>query len=171
MNIFLALLLMATTELTLTVDLKPGDKAPAFTAESTDGSHISLHHYLGKSNVVLYFYPEDMTGGCTREACSFRDDISKYKNTNTVVLGVSTDSREMHEQFTKKDSLNFPLLVDTSHAICNAYGVPVADNGHANRWTFLIGKDGNIAKVYRSVDPRNHSVELLKDIAELNQAK
>jgi thioredoxin-dependent peroxiredoxin len=94
-----------------------------------------------------------------------------YKDAHTVILGVSTDSREMHEQFTKKDSLNFPLLVDTSRAICNAYGVPVADNGHANRWTFLIGKDGKIAKVYHSVDPRSHSAELLKDIAELNQGK
>ena len=167
MNLFLVIL-MASTILTSTVDLKPGDKAPNFTAESTDGSHISLHHFLGKSNVVLYFYPADMTSGCTVEACTFRDEIGKYKAAHTVVLGVSTDSRELHQQFTAKDSLNFPLLVDTNRAICNAYGVPVADNGHAKRWTFLIGKDGKIAKVYHSVDVRVHSVELLKDIAELN---
>ena len=171
MNIFLIALLMTTSVLTSTVDLKPGDKAPAFTAEATDGSHISLQHYLGKSNVVLYFYPADMTSGCTVEACTFRDEISKYKAAHTVVLGVSTDSRELHQQFTAKDSLNFPLLVDTSRAICTAYGVPVADNGHAKRWTFLIGKDGKIAKVYHNVDVRAHSAELLKDIAELNQRK
>ncbi len=171
MNIFLVALLMSKTILTSTVDLKPGDKAPAFTAESTDGSHISLHQYHGKSNVVLYFYPEDMTSGCTVEACHFRDDNAKYKDVNTVILGVSTDSREKHQQFTAKDSLNFPLLVDTSRAICDAYGVPVADNGHAKRWTFLIDKNGNIAKVYHNVDARVHSFELLKDIAELNQAK
>jgi peroxiredoxin Q/BCP len=169
MNILFGILLAAIFA-GAPVDLKPGDKAPAFTAETTDGSHISLHHYIGKSNVVLYFYPADMTSGCTVEACTFRNEISKYKAAHTVVLGVSTDSRELHEQFTAKDSLNFPLLVDTSRTICNAYGVPVA-NGHAKRWTFLIGKDGKIAKVYHSVDPRNHSAELLKDIAELNKAK
>jgi len=169
MNIILGILLAAIFA-GAPVDLKPGDKAPNFTAESTDGSHISLHHYLGKSNVVLYFYPADMTSGCTIEACTFRNEIAKYKAAHTIVLGVSTDSRELHEQFTAKDSLNFPLLVDTSHTICDAYGVPVS-NGHAKRWTFLIGKDGMIAKVYHSVDPRNHSVELLKDIAELNQGK
>ena len=152
----------------LAVELKPGDKAPIFTAESTNGSQISLNDYLGKSNVVLYFYPEDMTSGCTVEACKFRDDQDKFKAANTVVLGVSTDTREKHQQFTAKDSLNFPLLVDTSRAICTAYGVPVADNGHAKRWTFLIGKDGKIAKVYHNVDPRVHSEELQKDIAQLN---
>ncbi len=167
MNIIFGMLLAAIFSVA-PVDLKPGDKAPAFTAESTDGTHISLHHYLGKSNVVLYFYPADMTSGCTIEACTFRNEIAKYKAAHTVVLGVSTNSRELHEQFTKKDSLNFPLLVDTSHTICDAYGVPIS-NGHAKRWTFLIGKDGKIAKVYHSVYPRNHSVELLKDIAELNQ--
>ena len=157
---------MSATATTAAVDLKPGDKAPDFTAEATDGSHISLHDYLGKSNVVLYFYPEDMTSGCTVEACNFRDDISKYKAANTVVLGVSKDTREKHQQFTEKDHLNFPLLVDTSGAICEAYGVPV--NGHQpKRWTFLIGKDGKILKVYQKVDARAHSAELLQDIASL----
>ena len=152
-----------------TVDLKPGNKAPVFSAEVTNGSHVSLNDYLGKSNVVLYFYPEDMTSGCTVEACKFRDDHDKFKAENTVILGVSTDTREMHQQFTEKDNLNFPLLVDTSHAICNAYGVPLSDNRYPKRWTFLIGKDGKIAKVYHSVDPRAHSEQLQKDIAELNQ--
>ncbi len=170
MNIIFGIMLAALFA-GMPTDLKPGDKAPSFTAETTDGSHISLQHYLGKSNVVLYFYPADMTSGCTVEACTFRDEIAKYKKTNTVVLGVSTDSREMHQQFTTKDSLNFPLLVDTSRTICTEYGVPVSDNGHAKRWTFLIGKDGKIAKVYHSVDVRVHSAELLKDIAELNQGK
>src|SRR5580693_114947 len=110
MNIIFGLMLAAIFA-GVPADLKPGDKAPAFTAESTDGSHISLRHYLGKSNVVLYFYPADMTSGCTIEACTFRNEIAKYNAEHTVVLGVSTDSRELHEQFTAKDSLNFPLLV------------------------------------------------------------
>ena len=170
MNIILVIMLSAIFGGSPT-ELAPGAKAPNFTAEATDGSHISLKHYIGKSNVVLYFYPADMTSGCTVEACTFRDQIAKYKKANTVVLGVSTDSREMHQQFTAKDSLNFPLLVDTSRAICNAYGVPVGESGHAKRWTFLIGKDGNIAKVYHTVDVRNHSEELLDDIAALNGKK
>ncbi|HWF43584.1 MAG TPA: peroxiredoxin [Candidatus Kapabacteria bacterium] len=153
----------------LATELKSGDNAPMFKAESTNGSQISLSDYLGKSNVILYFYPEDMTSGCTVEACHFRDDQSKFKAENTVVLGVSTDSREMHQQFTAKDNLNFPLLVDTSRAICTAYGVPVADNGHAKRWTFLIGKDGKIAKIYHNVNPQVHSDELQNDIADLNK--
>jgi peroxiredoxin Q/BCP len=169
MNIIFGILLAAIFA-GAPVDLRPGDKAPAFTAESTNGSHISLRHYLGKSNVVLYFYPADLSSGCTIEACTFRNEISKYKAEHTVVFGVSTDSRELHEQFTKKDSLNFPLLVDTSHTICDSYGVPIT-NGHAKRWTFLIDKNGKIAKVYHSVDVHNHSEELLKDIAELNKAK
>ncbi|MDP4233928.1 MAG: peroxiredoxin [Bacteroidota bacterium] len=149
------------------VVLAPGDTAPDFTAQITDGSHVSLHDYKGKSNVVLYFYPEDMTGGCTIEACNFRDDNAKYKAENTVVLGVSMDPIEMHKQFTEKDHLNFPLLVDTDRKIIDAYGVPV--NGHhANRWSFLIGKDGKIAHVYHNVNARVHSEELLKDITTLN---
>jgi peroxiredoxin Q/BCP len=147
------------------VELKPGDKAPEFNAEANDGSHISLHHYLGKFNVVLYFYPEDMTHGCTIEACKFRDDHDKFKDANTIVLGVSLDDRKKHQEFVKKDSLNFPLLVDKDSAICKAYGVPI-DVNWPRRWTFLIGKDGKIIKVYHKVDPRNHSEELLKDIAE-----
>lgn len=146
------------------VTLKAGDPAPDFKATATDGKTLMLSDYVGKQNLVLYFYPEDMTGGCTREACSFRDDLAKYTAVNTAIVGVSMDDREKHLQFTQKDSLTFPLLVDTSGAICAAYGVPV-DGHHAHRWTFLIGKDGKIIKTYQHVDPRVHSAELLADIA------
>src|ERR1017187_6682709 len=142
---------------TATVDLKPGDNAPSFTAESTDGSQISLSHYRGKSNVVLYFYPEDMTGGCTVEARKFRDDKSKYDEANTVILGVSLDDRAKHEAFTKKENLNFPLLVDSDATICNAYGVPIDwDRRHPHRWTFLIDSAGKIVHTYRNVDAKVH---------------
>lgn len=150
-----------------TVNLKPGDNAPDFSAESTDGSRISLDQFKGKSNVVLYFYPEDMTSGCTIEAQKFRDDRDKFTAANTVILGVSLDDRKKHEAFTKKDNLNFPLLADTDRTICNSYGVPI--NGHhPNRWTFLVGKDGKIARTYHSVNPGSHSEELLRDIANLH---
>lgn len=152
---------MASTQV---VELKEGDIAPDFTAESTDGTNISLNNYRGKSNVVLYFYPEDMTSGCTIEAQNFRNDRDKFAAANTTILGVSKDSREKHQQFTEKDQLNFPLLVDEDQSICDAYGVPVEDQW-PKRWTFLIGKDGKILKAYRKVDARTHSAELLSDIA------
>jgi peroxiredoxin Q/BCP len=151
----------------LTVTLQAGDKAPDFSAESTDGSHIALKDYHGKSNVVLYFYPEDMTSGCTIEACKFRDDHDKYAAANTVVLGVSLDDRAKHQQFTEKDKLNFPLLVDTTGTICAAYGVPV-DKNWPKRWTYLIAKDGTIIKKYDKVNVQTHSEELLKDLADYN---
>ncbi len=164
-------LLMTATELTSTVDLKPGDNAPNFSAESTDGSHISLPQFLGKSNVVLYFYPEDMTGGCTVEARNFRDDKSKFDAANTVILGVSLDDRAKHQAFTQKENLNFPLLVDSDATICNAYGVPIDwEHRQPYRWSFLIDKAGKIVQTYRKVDARVHSQEVLKDIAANNLA-
>ena len=170
MNIVFGIMLAAIFATTAT-ELKPGDKAPNFKAESTDGTHISLHDYIGKSNVVLYFYPEDMTKGCTIEACKFRDENAQFKAANTVILGVSLDSRAKHQEFTKNDSLNFPLLVDSDSIICRAYGVPVSFNKYPERWTFLIGKDGTIVHVYKNVDPRTHSLTLLQDIWTYNKSQ
>jgi peroxiredoxin Q/BCP len=149
------------------VNLQVGQDAPKFKAQATDGSWISLDDFKGKENVVLYFYPEDMTGGCTAEACSFRDDKSKFDSLNTAILGVSMDPIEMHKQFTEKDHLNFPLLVDTTGTICKAYGVPASEGRYPKRWTFLIDKNGKIAKIYQQVHPKDHSAELQKDIAAL----
>ena len=115
------------------------------------------------------FYPEDMTSGCTVEACNFRDDKSKFEALNTAILGVSMDPIEMHKEFTEKDHLNFPLLVDTTGTICRAYGVPTSEGRYPKRWTFLIDKNGKIAKIYQQVHAREHSAELLKDIATLPQ--
>jgi peroxiredoxin Q/BCP len=149
------------------ISLEVGQDAPKFKAVSTDGTVISLDDFKGKSNVVLYFYPEDMTSGCTVEACNFRDDQSKYKEANTVILGVSMDDQKKHQEFTEKDHLNFPLLVDTTGAICKAYGVPLNEERYPKRWTYLIDKNGKIAKIYQKVNPREHSEELLKDITAL----
>jgi len=166
LNFFLTRLMSSEIATTSAVNLKPGDTAPDFSAESTDGSRISLDQFQGKSNVVLYFYPEDMTSGCTIEAQKFRDDRDKFTAANTVILGVSLDDRAKHQAFTKKDNLNFLLLADIDSTICNAYGVPI--NGHQpKRWTFLIGKDGKIKQTYHSVDPKTHSEQLLRDIASV----
>src|SRR5687768_5318471 len=103
--------------------LQPGDKAPDVSALSTDGSLIRLHDYLGRNNVVLYFYPEDDTAGCTKQACDFRDNRPMYDSSNTVVLGVSGDDQQSHQAFTSKYDLNFPLLVDTDGKLSEAFGV------------------------------------------------
>jgi peroxiredoxin Q/BCP len=169
MNIVLGLLLAAFLGGTPKL-LSPGDKAPNFKVESTNGKRISLHDYLGKSNVVLYFYPGDMTKGCTIEACSFRDELAQFKKANTVVLGVSLDSRKKHQEFTKKDSLNFPLLVDRDTSISRSYGVPLAFDKYLSRWTFLIGKDGKIVHVYKDVNPKTHSIALLQDVWAYNKS-
>ena len=158
---------LLTLIIALMVNLQPGDVAPSFSAISTDGTRISLSDYKGKSNVILYFYPEDMTSGCTIEACNFRDDKTKFDELHTVILGVSMDSQDMHKQFTEKDHLNFPLLVDVDGTICKAYGVPAEDDRYPKRWTFLIDKNGKIAKVYQKVMVREHSTELQADIKAL----
>jgi peroxiredoxin Q/BCP len=108
-----------------------------------------------------------MTSGCTVEACNFRDDKAKFQELHTVILGVSMDPIEMHKQFTEKDHLNFPLLLDTTGTITKAYGVPAEDDRYPHRWTFLIDKNGKIAKVYQKVHVRIHSEELQADIKAL----
>jgi len=143
--------------------LSEGALAPTFSAKSTSGEIISLSDFAGKKNVVLYFYPEDDTSGCTIEACAFRDDSEKYSDTNTVILGVSLDDVNSHKRFTEKFNLNFPLLADTDRKICNDYGVDI--NGHhPKRVTYLIGKDGIIKKIFSTVNVRVHSPELLEAI-------
>lgn len=161
-------MITAFITLLITLMVNPGDQAPAFSAVSTDGSVISLSDFIGKQNVVLYFYPEDMTGGCTKQAQCFRDDMPKYKAANTVVLGVSLDDQEKHKKFTEKENLNFPLLVDKDGAICKAYGVPVNDTW-PERWTFLINKEGRIVKKYEKVNPTTNSADILKDLESISQ--
>ncbi|MEI8135421.1 MAG: peroxiredoxin [bacterium] len=152
-----------------TITLEVGQDAPKFHAQVTNGSWVSLDEFKGKSNVILYFYPEDMTSGCTVEACNFRDDKSKFDALHTVILGVSMDPIEMHKQFTEKDHLNFPLIVDTTGTICKAYGVPASEDRYPKRWTFLIDKHGKIAKIYHEVHVRVHSQELQEVIQALPQ--
>ncbi len=162
---FLLAILLSITVIGGNVKLKPGDKAPDFHAETTTGTHISLRQYRGKDNVILYFYPLDLSKGCSIEACSFRDHRKQFAAAHTVILGVSMQDRAMHEKFTKSDKLNFPLLVDTHRTIAKEYGVPLAFKKYDARWTFLIGKDGKIVKTYHHVNPITHIRQLLQDIA------
>ena len=144
-----------------------GQKAPTFTLPSQDGKPVSLDSYRGKW-VVLYFYPKDMTTGCTIEAHNFQRDLSKFEAQNAVILGVSVDTVDSHKQFCTKDGLTFHLLADPEHKVVDEYG----SLGHfgtmtiANRNTFLIDPKGKIVKVWTKVDPKVHSEEVLAAIED-----
>src|SRR3569833_261869 len=144
-----------------------GQQAPSFKLPSQDGSEHGLKDYKGKY-VVLYFYPKDMTQGCTIEAHGFQNDLSKYDAANAVILGVSVDSVDSHKQFCAKDSLTFKLLSDTDKKPTEAYG-SLNERGMASRNTFLIGPDGKIAKVWTAVKPQHHSEEVLAALAEVKK--
>ena len=147
-----------------------GQVAPTFTLPSQDGTPVSLDSYRGKW-VVLYFYPKDMTTGCTIEAHNFQRDLSKYEADNAVILGVSLDTVDSHKQFCTKDGLTFHLLADPEHKVVDEYG----SLGHfgtmtiANRNTFLIDPEGKIVKVWTKVDPQHHSEEVLAALAEMKK--
>jgi thioredoxin-dependent peroxiredoxin len=143
-----------------------GQQAPTFTLPSQDGTQISLDSFKGKW-VVLYFYPKDMTSGCTKEAHNFQADQEKYTKENAVILGVSVDSTDSHKQFCTKENLTFRLLSDPSKGVVKAYGSlgsfgPVEI---AKRNTFLIDPNGKIVKVWTGVDPSKHSEEVLAELA------
>jgi thioredoxin-dependent peroxiredoxin len=141
--------------------LAVGTSAPAFTTQDTHGNTVSLSDFSGKT-VILYFYPKDDTPGCTKEACSFRDNYSAYQDKDIVVLGVSGDDEASHQQFTQKFSLPFPLLADTSHAIMQSYGVD--NGGYAKRVTYVINPQGAIAQVYDSINTETHATDILSDL-------
>jgi peroxiredoxin Q/BCP len=146
--------------------LQAGTTAPNFSLPSQEDTSVSLSQYKGKW-VVLYFYPKDMTTGCTIEAHNFQRDQAKYTALNAVVLGVSLDTVESHKTFCTKDSLTFKLLADPDHKVIDAYGVPVTSHGDmkfANRDTFLISPEGKIVKVWTGVNPNSHSDDVLAEI-------
>ena len=127
-----------------------GDKAPVFTATTNEGSTWKLADYLGKKNVVVYFYPRDDTPGCTKEACGFRDKSQLYKNENAIVLGISKDSIASHKKFADKYHLNFPLLSDESKEVIQTYGAwgkkkfMGKEYEGIHRITYLIGPNNEI---------------------------
>jgi len=151
--------------------LKEGTTAPAFKTTDANGETISLKDLRGQK-VVLYFYPKDDTPGCTKEACSFRDDFAKFKKRGIAVLGVSPDSEKSHKKFETKYKLPFTLLADTDHAIAESYGVWGEKKfmGRTymgvNRTTFLIDEKGKIKKVFEKVKPEDHASEVLEAFAE-----
>jgi peroxiredoxin Q/BCP len=129
--------------------VKAGDRAPDFALPDADGKEVRLADLRGKP-IVLYFYPKDDTPGCTKEACSFRDQYEDFKDAGAVVIGVSSDSGESHRKFTEKYKLPFTLLSDRGGAVRKLYGVPATLGLLPGRVTFVIGGDGVVRKVFNS---------------------
>ena len=154
--------------------IEAGQKAPAFTLTSDSGEKVKLSDLKGKP-VVLYFYPRDDTPGCTREACAFRDASKELKKLGATVLGVSPDTVESHVKFRDKFELNFPLLADPDHKVAEKYGAwrEKVQYGKKRmgiqRSTFVIGPDGKVAKMWKSVKVDGHDAHVLKALQELGE--
>ncbi len=151
--------------------IKEGNKAPDFSAADQNGNKIKLSSFKGKKNVVLYFYPKDMTPGCTSEACDFRDQFKKFKTTE--ILGVSIDSPEKHQKFIGKYDLPFTLISDVDQKVVNKYGVWQEKKLYGRtfmgivRSTFIIDKSGVVRKIFPKVKVKGHIDEVLEALKEL----
>ncbi len=148
-----------------------GKKAPDFKLQDQDGNWHSLADYKSQM-VLLYFYPKDMTSGCTVEAQCFRDRMGEFKKHGVQVLGVSTDDVKSHKKFEEKEKLNFPLLADTEKDVVEKYGVWVEKSMYGKKYmgiqrdTFLIGPDGVVLKHYEKVKPENHVDQVMADLQQ-----
>ena len=159
--------------------LKVGDKAPEFSATTDDGTVWDLKNYVGKENIIVYFFPAAMTGGCTKQACAYRDVKSEIQSADALVVGVSGDNVEGLKLFKLAEDLNFPLLSDSTGEIAGKFGVPTRDGGKitreingqsfdlvrgvsASRWTFIINKEGKIAYINEQVDAANDAGQVLE---------
>ncbi|MDQ2774577.1 MAG: peroxiredoxin [Acidobacteriota bacterium] len=147
-----------------------GQTAPDFTLPSQDGSAVALNGFRGKW-VVLYFYPKDNTPACAIEAHNFQRDLSKYEQSNAVIVGVSVDSSDSHKNFCAKQGLHFKLLADTGKKVVERYGSLRNYMGFkiAARNTFLIDPEGKIVKVWTGVSASHHSEEILAELRQVEK--
>ena len=149
--------------------LKPKDKAPDFKLTADNGETVSLKDFKGKK-VVLYFYPKDMTSGCTAEACDFRDNIKKIEKKDAVIIGVSADDTKSHVKFKEKYKLPFTLLSDPTHKMLKDYGVWQEKSMYGKKYmgivrtTFIIDEKGKIEKVFDKVKVDGHVEDILKNL-------
>lgn len=144
-----------------------GESAPRFRLRSKNGSYVSLDDFRGKK-LVLYFYPKDGTRGCTREACSFRDSYSAFKEMGAEIVGISPDSINAHEKFAEDEQLPFPLLSDSEGSTRRAYGVKPTLGLVPGRTTFIIDEQGVIRHIYSSqIHPERHVKEALAALKPL----
>lgn len=151
--------------------LNAGDKAPYFELSNQDGETVKLTDLKGKS-VVLFFYPKDSTSVCTKEACSFRDELSIFEGVNATIIGVSGDSVKSHRKFADKYNLNFTLLSDESKQMLEAYGVWKEKSMYGKKYmgiertTFVIDPEGTIKKVFNKVKVEGHTEEVKKALSK-----
>ena len=151
--------------------VKEENKAPDFSGKNQNGKPVRLSSFRTKKNVVLYFYPKDMTPGCTTEACDFRDQFKKFKN--TIILGVSVDSAERHRKFIEKYNLPFELIADENKKICTKYGVWQEKKLYGKtfmgivRSTFIIDKAGTVKKITPKVKVKGHVDEVLETLKKI----
>ncbi len=139
---------------------KAGDPAPIFTGLDQDGKAFNLADHIGKKIVLLYFYPKDFTGGCTKEACGLRDRMGDLQADDVEVIGVSHDSVDSHKKFVEKYQLNFTLVADPDGKIISAYDVKMPLLPMSKRVSFLIGRDGRIIHVTNAMNPQLHFDEM-----------
>src|SRR6266404_8705751 len=150
-----------------------GRKAPPFELNDGGGKPVSLKELLGRGNLVLYFYPKDMTPGCTIEACSFRDNNDRLTALGAQVVGISADSSASHTKFTEKHGLNFPLLADPENKVTGLYGVYKMKSLYGRqfmgieRTTFVIDKSGVVRRVFAKVKVNGHTDEVIDALRAL----
>ena len=167
-------------------ELKLGDPAPSFQALDDSGKEWKSSEHVGKKVIVVYFYPADMTGGCTKQACGFRDDMKSLGEKGVEVVGVSGDSVKNHQFFKKAHELNFSLLADTNGKVAEAFGVPVTQGEKTvkavidgkeesltrtvttARWTFVIDKSGKIASINKMVKAAEDSKAIIELVGSLS---
>ncbi len=171
----------------LRAEVKVGDKAPEFSAQDDQGEQWESEQHVGKKILVVYFYPADMTGGCTKQACGFRDDMKKLQDAGVEVVGVSGDTVQNHKYFKKAEELNFTLLADPKGEVAKAFGVPTRPGGSikrtidgeevtltrgvtAARWTFVIDQDGKVALKNTKVNAANDSKAILELVEKLKKS-
>ena len=169
-RLFWSAVLMLLSSFAIASELSVGDIAPGFDLIDQQGRQHQLADYHGQW-LVLYFYPKDDTPGCTKEACSLRDEFAAFRKLDVAVLGVSLDDTDSHEAFVKKYRLPFSLLSDVGGKVAKAYGSlggfgPVR---YAKRHTFIVDPEGRIARVWRKVKPADHGSELLEALSTLRQ--
>lgn len=180
------LLALGLANLPAAEEVKVGAKAPSFEATDDQGKLWKSADHVGKKIIVVYFYPADFTGGCTKQACAFRDDFAKLTDKGVEVVGISGDAPKTHEAFKKEYKLPFTLLSDEKGEIAKKFGVPVGKGGSAKgkvdgkevvfergatiqRWTFVIGKDGTIVHLNNKVNAAEDSKQILEVVQKLHK--
>jgi len=157
-------LLVSTTSLLAALP-KAGDPAPLFSGQDQDGQAFKLADLVGRKFVLLYFYPKDFTGGCTREACGFRDRMGELQTNNVAVVGVSRDTVANHKKFAAEYQLNFTLVADPDGKIIATYDAKLPLVSLSKRVSFLIGLDGKIIHVTNTMNPQTHFDEMKAALA------